>query len=440
MSNAISKAVSPNKVKTLALAVALGSVAACHAAQAAVSSVDNKNANEYSVEVAQSLEAPQVAAPEAAAPAPAAKEAAPQAAEAAPTKEQSSYSPFKRVSTAAEDAAKVDELIKPGMSADEVARLRALQQEIANEKSNVRREALLQVVNHVNVKAVIKPTYPVNADTVMVGKDTTYSVEKGATTTLEYVGARYKLGLSNLIEANPGVDPIVPVEGTNLIVPNQSLLPNAPHNGLIVNSAEMRIYYYHDGLVEVLPIGIGQLGTDTPFNWTTKVERKRANPTWTPTAKMHAEYAANGESLPTVWPAGPDNPMGQYSIYIGKLYAIHGTNADFGIGLRVSHGCVRLRNEDIEHLYNKVPVGTRVQFINQAIKTAEDKDGNLYIEVHQPLSLNQTEFETVDRNVPFRFTEEQLAFFKRPEINQEILRQALQERTGRVVLLNPADF
>lgn len=283
-------------------------------------------------------------------------------------------------------------------------------------------------------------SYSMTEGQVMVGEDTTYAISKDGTTTLEYVSAQYKLGLSNLIEANPGVDPIVPVNGTQLIIPQRSLLPDTVKNGIVINSPEMRLYYYHDGKVDVLPIGIGQLGTDTPLNWTTKVERKRANPTWTPTAKMHAEYRARGEFLPKVWPAGPDNPMGLFALYIGRLYAIHGTNADFGIGLRVSHGCVRLRNEDIEYLFNNVPVGTRVQFINEPIKTAEDADGNLWIEVHQPLSMNEEEFETLDKNLPFKFTKAQQEFFKRPEINQEILQQALNDRTGRVTLLNPVTF
>ncbi len=283
-------------------------------------------------------------------------------------------------------------------------------------------------------------TYPIDEHTVMVGADTTYQVERGGTTTLEYVAAHFQLGLSNMIEANPGVDPIVPMAGTNLIIPRRLLLPDTPRQGIIVNSPEMRLYYYHDNEVDVLPIGIGQLGTDTPLNWVTKVERKRANPTWTPTQKMHEEYAARGETLPKVWPAGPDNPMGLFAIYIGRLYAIHGTNADFGIGLRVSHGCVRLRNDDIEYLFNNVPVGTRVQFINDPIKTAEDEQGNLYIEVHQPLSMSEEEFETLDQNLPFTFTKEQEEFFARPEVNQDILQQALSERSGRVVLLNPPEF
>lgn len=282
-------------------------------------------------------------------------------------------------------------------------------------------------------------TYQIDENTAVVGTEDTYLVDKEGTTTLEYVAAQYQLGLSNMIEANPKADPIVPLNGTNLIIPNRAILPDAKREGIIVNSPEMRLYYYHDDKVDVLPIGIGQLGTDTPLNWTTKVERKRANPTWTPTAKMHAEYRARGETLPAVWPAGPDNPMGLFAIYIGRLYAIHGTNADFGIGLRVSHGCVRLRNEDIEYLFNNVPIGTRVQFINRPVKYGEDQYGNLYIEVHQPLSKSEDEFETME-NLPFEFTKQDLAFMADPRIDQEILKQALTERSGRVVWLNPVAF
>ena len=274
-------------------------------------------------------------------------------------------------------------------------------------------------------------TYDLNENTYVVGKEDTYLLQKDGTTTMEYVASHYKLGLSNMIEANPKADPIVPL--------NRLILPDTKREGIIVNSPEMRLYYYHDNKVDVLPIGIGQLGTDTPLNWTTKVERKRANPTWTPTAKMHAEYRARGEYLPAVWPAGPDNPMGLFAIYIGRLYAIHGTNADFGIGLRVSHGCVRLRNEDIEYLFNQVPIGTRVQFINRPVKYAKDSDGNIFIEVHQPLSMSESEFETFE-NLPIEFTEQDKEFLADPSIDKEILERALSERSGRVVWLNPPQF
>ncbi len=282
--------------------------------------------------------------------------------------------------------------------------------------------------------------YQISPNTRLVGEESVYKLDANGTTTLEYVASEYKLGLSNMIEANPSVDPIVPLKGTQLLIPNRLILPDTVHTGIIVNSAEMRLYYYHNGGVEVFPIGIGQLGKSTPINWVTKVERKRANPTWTPTAATRAEYAAMGEPLPAVVPAGPDNPMGLFAMYVGRLFAIHGTNADFGIGLRVSHGCVRLRNEDNEHLFNIVPVGTRVEFINRPIKHTIDSLGNIYIEVHQPLSRSQSEYENFEKDAPFSFTQEDLAFFKTPGINQDILKQALTERSGRPVLLNPPEF
>ncbi len=220
-------------------------------------------------------------------------------------------------------------------------------------------------------KSASAVTYPLPTDgSRLVGENQVVTIPDGNTLPLEDFAAQYQMGLSNMLEANPGVDPYLPKGGTILNIPQQLILPDTPHEGIVINSAEMRLYYYPKGTntVIVLPIGIGQLGKDTPINWVTKVERKRANPTWTPTAKMHAEYAAAGEPLPPVVPAGPDNPMGLYALYIGRLYAIHGTNANFGIGLRVSHGCVRLRNEDIKFLFENVPVGTRVQFVNEPVK------------------------------------------------------------------------
>ena len=283
-------------------------------------------------------------------------------------------------------------------------------------------------------------TYSVTDSTRMVGEESVYRIGRDGTTTMEYVAAKYKLGLSNVIEANPQVDPIVPRKGTELVTPQKVILPDAVHEGIVLNSAEMRLYYYTQGKVEIFPVGIGQLGKSTPVNWVTKVERKKDGPTWTPTAAMRAEYAAQGEILPAVYPAGPDNPMGLYALYVGKLYAIHGTNADFGIGLRVSHGCVRLRHDDIERLFHIVPVGTRVEFINQPIKHFVAPDGGIYIEVHQPLSRTSAEFDDVDAQVPFNFTQSDLEFFKTPGIDHDLLNKALRERSGRPVLLNPAQF
>jgi len=281
-------------------------------------------------------------------------------------------------------------------------------------------------------------TYPLPSDgSRLIGQNQVITIPEGSTAPLEEFAARYQMGLSNMLEANPGVDPYLPKPGTILNIPQQLILPDTVHEGIVINSAEMRLYYYPKGTntVIVLPIGIGQLGKDTPINWTTKVERKKAGPTWTPTAKMHAEYAAAGTPLPTVVPAGPDNPMGLYALYIGRLYAIHGTNANFGIGLRVSHGCVRLRNEDIKFLFENVPVGTRVQFIDEPVKATVEPDGTRYIEVHNPLSTTEAQFNSGEI-VPITLKDNVTAITAQPDVDTNVVDQAVQSRSGMPVRLN----
>ena len=279
-------------------------------------------------------------------------------------------------------------------------------------------------------------TLPTNGSRI-VGENQVVSVPEGNSAPLEMYAAQYQMGLSNMLEANPGVDPYLPKPGTVLTIPQQLILPDTVHEGIVINSAEMRLYYYPKGTntVIVLPIGIGQLGTDTPINWTTKVERKKAGPTWTPTAKMHAEYAAAGNPLPAVVPAGPDNPMGLYALYIGRLYAIHGTNANFGVGLRVSHGCVRLRNDDIKFLFESVPVGTRVQFIDEPVKATSEPDGSRYIEVHNPLSTTKAQFDSKEI-VPVKINSAILAVTTQPDVDTHVVNEAVKTRSGMPVRLN----
>ncbi|WP_157432350.1 L,D-transpeptidase family protein, partial [Aeromonas schubertii] len=133
---------------------------------------------------------------------------------------------------------------------------------------------------------------------------------------------------------------------------------------------------------------------------------------------------------------GPDNPMGLFALYIGKLYAIHGTNATFGIGLRVSSGCVRLRNEDIEYLFNTVPVGTRVEFVNRPVKFSVEPDGSRYLEVHQPLSRTEAEFNS-DVVVPLPMTQALTRFIANGENDSKLVKQTLEQRSGMPTQLNP---
>ncbi|KAA1149119.1 L,D-transpeptidase family protein [Citrobacter portucalensis] len=209
---------------------------------------------------------------------------------------------------------------------------------------------------------------------------------------LEAIAKKYNVGFLALLQANPGVDPYVPRPGSVLTIPLQTLLPDAPREGIVINLAELRLYYYQPGTnsVTVYPIGIGQLGGDTLTpTMVTTISDKRANPTWTPTANIRARYKANGIDLPAVVPAGPDNPMGHHAIRLaayGGVYLLHGTNADFGIGMRVSSGCIRLRDGDIETLFRQVTPGTKVNIINTPIKASVEPNGVRLVEVHQPLS------------------------------------------------------
>ncbi|MDV1795875.1 L,D-transpeptidase [Enterobacter asburiae] len=263
----------------------------------------------------------------------------------------------------------------------------------------------------------------------LVGNPIIITVPEGNTLPLEAFAAQNGQGLSNLLEANPGVDPFLPKPGTRLVIPQQLILPDTVREGIIVNAAEMRLYYFPPGgnTVEVLPIGIGQAGRETPRNWVTAVERKQEGPTWSPTPNTRRAYAAEGKTLPAFVPAGPDNPMGLYAIYIGRLYAIHGTNSNFGIGLRVSQGCIRLRNNDIKYLFDNVPVGTRVQLIDRPVKMTTEPDGSRWVEVHEPLSRNRAEFESTSK-VPLPISAAQ-----RTQLINEGAGAELERRSGMPV-------
>lgn len=280
-----------------------------------------------------------------------------------------------------------------------------------------------------SVQAVSYPLPP--AGSRLVGSSQVITVPDHNTLPLEAFAAQYGQGLSNMLEANPGVDPFLPKSGTRLVIPQQLILPDTVREGIVVNVAEMRLYYYPPGsnTVEVLPIGIGQAGRETPRNWVTAVERKQVGPTWSPTPNTRRAYAAEGKTLPAFVPAGPDNPMGLYAIYIGRLYAIHGTNSNFGIGLRVSQGCIRLRNNDIKYLFDNVPVGTRVQLIDRPVKVTTEPDGSRWVEVHEPLTRNRAEFEST-RKVPLP-----ISAALRTELINEGAGAELERRSGMPVKL-----
>ncbi|HAK35139.1 MAG TPA: L,D-transpeptidase [Pantoea sp.] len=257
---------------------------------------------------------------------------------------------------------------------------------------------------------------------------------------LEAIAAKYQIGLLSMLEANPGTDPWLPKAGTQLVVPQQMLLPDTPREGIVVNLAELRLYYYPKGedKVIVYPIGIGQLGAATPV-MVTSISQKIPNPTWTPTVNIRKRYAKDGITLPAVVPAGPENPMGLFALRLARgsgNYLIHGTNADFGIGMRVSSGCIRLRPQDIEALFNSVPKGTRVQVINQPVKYAVEPDGKRYVEVHQPLSHSDKDDP---QTMPIALSPAMKKFIKSPQSDGALIKAALERRSGMPVLVSSGE-
>ncbi len=214
-------------------------------------------------------------------------------------------------------------------------------------------------------------------------------IETRAEDTFVAIARRYNVGYNELRLANPEVDPWLPGEGTPLVVPSAYVLPDAPRSGIVINLAEMRLYYYppengrYAGKVVTYPLGTGREGWGTPLGRTTVIGKK-ADPTWTPPASIKAEHAAAGDPLPDVVPAGPDNPLGQHAVYLGfPSYLLHGTNKPAGIGLRVSHGCIRLFPEDIAALFSMVSAGTPVTIVNQPYKIGWKGDA-LVMEAHPP--------------------------------------------------------
>ncbi len=189
------------------------------------------------------------------------------------------------------------------------------------------------------------------------------------------------LGYGEIVAANPGIDPWLPAPGTHVVLPTAHLLPDAPQRGIVINLTDQRLYYFPPGRpVETYPIGVPT--PDVPLRTgTTRIIAKRENPTWIPTASEHAE----DPDLPDMVPPGPDNPLGSFALYTDwKAIVIHGTNRPYGIGRRVSHGCIRLYPEDIEALFKEVPIGTPVTFVDQQAKVAW-VGATLYLEVHPTL-------------------------------------------------------
>jgi len=212
--------------------------------------------------------------------------------------------------------------------------------------------------------------------------------------TLLDIARRHGLGYNEITRANPDVNPWLPREGTYVILPTRYVLPKAPRRGLVLNIPQMRLFYFIEpkggqpGKVVTHPMGIGREYLGTPYG-RTSITTKRKDPTWYPPESIRKARAEQGTPLPAFVPPGPSNPLGKFAMNFAMPgYLIHGTNKPWGIGRRVSHGCIRLYPEDIESLFQLVPIGTPVEIVHQP-NVAGWRQGQLYLQTFQPLSEHE---------------------------------------------------
>lgn len=192
---------------------------------------------------------------------------------------------------------------------------------------------------------------------------------------------RYDVGYNEIAAANPTLDPFIPEVGDNAVIPGRWILPDVPRRrGIVINLAEMRLYYFNSRSrekVETHPVGIGDEGWETPVG-TYSIVEKIVNPAWYVPASIRKQKP----ELPAVVPSGPDNPLGTHALRLSiGTVLIHGTDRPFGIGRRVSHGCIHLYPEDIAHMFHEVTVGTIVTIVRQQVK-ATCAQGRVLVEVH----------------------------------------------------------
>ena len=235
-------------------------------------------------------------------------------------------------------------------------------------------------------KEIERNRFPVARGEDVVGRLAIIRLEKGDT--LPDIARHFSLGINAIRAANPGVDVWVPEAGERVLLPLRFILPDTPRNGIVVNLAAMRLFQYkRDGtslLVTTYPIGVGTSEQPTPTG-RMHVARKAARPTWHVPASIAEEHRRKGDILPAAVPPGPENPLGEYALYLSRPgYLIHGTNKPASIGLTATHGCLRLYPENVKMLFDDTPVDTPVLIVDQPYLIGQ-RDGVLYLEAHTPL-------------------------------------------------------
>ena len=270
-------------------------------------------------------------------------------------------------------------------------------------------------------------SWPLTEGQEWVGHSYTVTPKPGDT--LSTIGLRYSMGAEEMRRANPMIDPIRPLTNPSQIkIPESFILPNAPHEGIVINLPEYRLYYYPPDKSEVIimPVGIGRAGWKTPLG-VTSITTLSESPVWRPTINVRLEAARNGTPIPNQFPPGPDNPLGQYVLRLGwPTYLIHGTNRPEGVGARVSAGCIRMLPTDIDYLYHNVRVGTPVRVVNQTLKYTRVAN-KLLVQAYPSVIAEEEELSPAEKlhNI-FSSTGGSLTVAIQDKIN---------ERSGEVILM-----
>ncbi|RPJ08906.1 MAG: L,D-transpeptidase [Deltaproteobacteria bacterium] len=212
-------------------------------------------------------------------------------------------------------------------------------------------------------------------DMSVIGSPTWCKV--GPKDTMLDIARRYGLGYNEVDLLYPRMDAWVPPDGKRIAVPTFWVLPPSQHQQLLINVAELRLYFFDkaSSTVQTYPIGIGDEGWETPLG-TFSIVEKRPNPTWYIPASLQAEYGMAS------MPPGPDNPLGDFMMkFSAGAYGVHGTSMPWGVGRLVSHGCVRCYPEHISLLYPQVAVGTKLEIIYEPLKFGQ-RNNQIFVEAH----------------------------------------------------------
>ncbi|TLM66274.1 MAG: peptidase [Deltaproteobacteria bacterium] len=219
----------------------------------------------------------------------------------------------------------------------------------------------------------------------VIGRLAVMRLEAGDT--LPDVARHFSLGINAIGAANPGVDLWVPRAGERITLPLSFILPDAPREGIVINLATRRLFQFKKGdsqlTVTTYPVGVGADDRPTPVGEMCVV-RKATRPTWYVPASIAEAHRKKGDPLPAEVPPGPDNPLGEFALYLSKSsYLIHGTNKPASVGLNATNGCLRLYPENVQQLYHDTPVNTPVLIVDQPYLIGR-REGVLYLEAHTP--------------------------------------------------------